>query len=106
MPRVILPSFLCSSNLTIYRTSIRELMVRNKNESRRQKAETFRAWQGHLPSMVGAKDGRVSVTRDLPQLVGLTQYFSNSIDYSQGYLELKKEEQSRATDWGLIGAID
>ncbi|KAI5667586.1 hypothetical protein M9H77_17439 [Catharanthus roseus] len=27
-------------------------------------------------------------------------------DYSQGYLELKKEEQSRTTNWGLIGAID
>ncbi|KAI5652445.1 hypothetical protein M9H77_29632 [Catharanthus roseus] len=28
------------------------------------------------------------------------------LHYSQGCLELKKEEQSRATNWGLIGAID
>ncbi|KAI5650195.1 hypothetical protein M9H77_36200 [Catharanthus roseus] len=28
------------------------------------------------------------------------------LDYSQGCLELKKEEQSRATNWGLIKAID
>ncbi|KAI5650141.1 hypothetical protein M9H77_36146 [Catharanthus roseus] len=28
------------------------------------------------------------------------------LDYLQGCLELKKEEQSRATNWGLIGAID
>ncbi|KAI5649901.1 hypothetical protein M9H77_35906 [Catharanthus roseus] len=28
------------------------------------------------------------------------------LDYLQGYLELKKEEQSRATNWGLIGEID
>ncbi|KAI5681742.1 hypothetical protein M9H77_02970 [Catharanthus roseus] len=28
------------------------------------------------------------------------------LDYSQGCLELKKEEQSRATNWGLIEAID
>ncbi|KAI5675900.1 hypothetical protein M9H77_06850 [Catharanthus roseus] len=27
-------------------------------------------------------------------------------DYSQGCLELKKEEQPRAANWGLIGAID
>ncbi|KAI5663357.1 hypothetical protein M9H77_22680 [Catharanthus roseus] len=26
--------------------------------------------------------------------------------YSQGFLELKKKEQSRATNWGLTGAID
>ncbi|KAI5680901.1 hypothetical protein M9H77_02128 [Catharanthus roseus] len=28
------------------------------------------------------------------------------LDYSQGCLELKKKEQSRATNWGLFGAID
>ncbi|KAI5653427.1 hypothetical protein M9H77_30614 [Catharanthus roseus] len=28
------------------------------------------------------------------------------LDYSQGCLELKKEEQSRTANWGLIGAID
>ncbi|KAI5681093.1 hypothetical protein M9H77_02320 [Catharanthus roseus] len=28
------------------------------------------------------------------------------LDYLQDYLELKKQEQSRATNWGLFGAID
>ncbi|KAI5680999.1 hypothetical protein M9H77_02226 [Catharanthus roseus] len=28
------------------------------------------------------------------------------LEYSQGYLELKKEEQPRVTNWGFIRAID
>ncbi|KAI5681027.1 hypothetical protein M9H77_02254 [Catharanthus roseus] len=103
-----------------------------KIEAVGKKCITYPGWQGNIPSMAGAEDGRTSVTRDLPQTVGLTllsaigsagKGSSNAfqtrclpiafvcnlivagLDYSQGCLELKKEEQSRATNWGLIGAI-
>ncbi|KAI5664529.1 hypothetical protein M9H77_23852 [Catharanthus roseus] len=51
----------------------------------------------------------------IQELKTLIQYFDLRLGdlrddlrrhYSQGCLELKKEEQSKATDWGLIGAID
>ncbi|KAI5657894.1 hypothetical protein M9H77_26687 [Catharanthus roseus] len=57
-----------------------------------------------LPSPIGAEDQRHWQDRDLPWTVGLILSFA--VDYSQGCLELKKEEQSRATSWGLIGPID
>ncbi|KAI5658122.1 hypothetical protein M9H77_26915 [Catharanthus roseus] len=59
--------------------------------------------EADLPSPIGAKDQRHWRDRDLSQTVGLT--LPSAVDYSHGCLELKKEEQSRATNWGLIGAI-
>ncbi|KAI5676287.1 hypothetical protein M9H77_07237 [Catharanthus roseus] len=40
---------------------------------------------------------RHSVTQELPRTLGLT--LQSAIDYSQGSLELKKEEQSKASNW-------
>ncbi|KAI5664136.1 hypothetical protein M9H77_23459 [Catharanthus roseus] len=101
----------------------------SKNGSRWQKDSTYRTWQGNLPSTVGAEDGRTSVTRDLLQKVGLTlpsavgsaskggsnpfqtcclpiafvcNLIFSRLDYLQGCLELKREEESRVTNSGLI----
>ncbi|KAI5675975.1 hypothetical protein M9H77_06925 [Catharanthus roseus] len=43
---------------------------------------------------------------DLKDELGRRSGFNCGFDYSQGCLELKKEEQSRETNWGLIWAID
>ncbi|KAI5652811.1 hypothetical protein M9H77_29998 [Catharanthus roseus] len=107
---------------------------KTKTDRKRQKRNPS-AKQPHLPSPVGAEDGQEVVTRDLLWTVGLTlpstvrfsfvqdllswiqelkaliQDFilrlgDSRDDLRRRCLELKKEEQSRATDWGLIGAID
>ncbi|KAI5668385.1 hypothetical protein M9H77_18238 [Catharanthus roseus] len=98
------------SFLSMYPSEIETMKRKQKRSendeigSRRQKDRTYRGWQGNLPSIVGAEDGWERATRDLPWTVGLT--LPSVVDYSQGCLELKKEEQSRATNWGLIGSID
>ncbi|KAI5681694.1 hypothetical protein M9H77_02922 [Catharanthus roseus] len=47
-----------------------EMMKRKLNG--RQRGNTYCAWQGNLPLMVGAKDGSACATRDLPRTVGLS----------------------------------
>ncbi|KAI5672430.1 hypothetical protein M9H77_12794 [Catharanthus roseus] len=84
----------------------RDMSENDENVSRWQKDSTYRGWQGNLPLIVGAEDGRAAVSQDLPRTVGLTLYVGSRLDNSQGCLELRKEEPSRATDWGLTEAID
>ncbi|KAI5676754.1 hypothetical protein M9H77_07704 [Catharanthus roseus] len=78
---------------------------------------------GNLPSAVDIKDGRASVTQELPRtnfkfrarftfldsrIEDFNSRFRSStrLEYSRGCLELKMEEQSRAIDWELNGAIN
>ncbi|KAI5675998.1 hypothetical protein M9H77_06948 [Catharanthus roseus] len=76
----------------------------DKNGSRRQSSRTYCRWQDNLPSTVGAKNGQAicnprptTDSRPHPTVSGrlFTRLFG-----------IEKEEQSRATNWGLIGAID
>ncbi|KAI5681483.1 hypothetical protein M9H77_02711 [Catharanthus roseus] len=74
----------------------------------RQEVMLARLWtnscliKSNLPSTIGAEDSR-ALARQRPTTGGRPCPTINGLDYSQGCFELKKEEQSRATDWGLIG---
>ncbi|KAI5664042.1 hypothetical protein M9H77_23365 [Catharanthus roseus] len=96
----------------------------DKNESRWQKDRANHEWWGIQPSIVGAKDNfkfcarftfldsRIedfdsrfrSSTFCLP-IAFLVNLSVARLDYLQSCLELKRDEQSWATDWGLIGTI-
>ncbi|KAI5653306.1 hypothetical protein M9H77_30493 [Catharanthus roseus] len=89
--------------LEVETMKIKQKRSKNDENGSHQKRDSInRGWQDNLPSTVGDEDGRKVETRDLPQTVG----FVLSLDYSQGCLELKKEKQSWASNWGLVKAID
>ncbi|KAI5667919.1 hypothetical protein M9H77_17772 [Catharanthus roseus] len=88
-------------------------MKTDENESRRQKNTTHLEWQNNVPLTIGAEDAGQLFVQDFTfldqELKTLIQDFDLGLarlDYSQGCFELKREEQSRATNWGLIGVID
>ncbi|KAI5650397.1 hypothetical protein M9H77_36402 [Catharanthus roseus] len=71
-----------------------------------------------LPLLVGAEEPKDQGNRDLSRTVRLAltlvvegackgvQALIQDFDLQLGCLELKREEQSWATNWGLIGALD
>ncbi|KAI5669018.1 hypothetical protein M9H77_18871 [Catharanthus roseus] len=82
----------------------------SENDERKQKRDENRAKTTKMePSAkIQQPTARGSLTyhyRYLP-IVFVCNLIVTRLNYLQGCLELKKEEQSRATNWRLVGAID